>query len=65
MVSKYRRKKDHGNLPHNMYDYAIQAVVDGGKVATAAKDFGIQHVTLICKVMNSRNVTNTVQGSMI
>ena len=56
MVSKYKKKMDHGNLPQDVYDHAIQAVVDGGKVGTVAKDFGIQHLTLIYKVMNSKNV---------
>lgn len=56
MVSKHTKKMDHGNLPQDVSDHAIQAVVDGRKAGTVAKDFGIQHLTLIYKVTNSKNV---------
>lgn len=56
MVSKHKKKMDHGNLPQDVSDHAIQAVVDGGKAGTVAKDFDIQHLTLIYMVMNSKNV---------
>lgn len=51
-----KKKMDHGDLPQDVYDHAIQAVVDGRKAGTVAKDFGIQHLTLIYKVTNSKNV---------
>ena len=47
MVRTYKRKTERGNIPPDVHDRAVQAVLDGGKVQTVAKDFNISRVTLI------------------
>lgn len=60
MVRNYKRKTTRGNIPLDVHDRAVQAVLDGGKVAVVAKDFDIPRVTLIRNVMKRRNNVGTI-----
>ena len=55
MPSNPKRKTDHGWTPRDVLEHAAQAVVDGHKIRSAARDFHVDRMTLTRFVDKQKN----------